>query len=838
MSNPMSSLPSPVRKPSSSSNTSLPAAGGGGLQTDSPARHHTASARPALNARSCVTCRRRKVKCDKRSPCSNCSRANKPCTFPSPGRAPRRNPRSQDQELFARLHKLEGMVQELNGAQEDGEPSSSSRKAAMENGRPLTLDSEGHPKSWGRETGRLVVDEGKSRYVSSSFWASLSDHVQDMKEILSETAEEDEDVTSPESGTSPGAGAHNDFIFNFSSLAPSLRSLHPNPGQIDFLWGVFVTNVDPMIKILHKPTMEKALQEAKDNLDGVSRGMEAMMFAIYLAALTSISAEECRAATGESQETAIARYRFATEQALARASFLTTHEMITLQAFVIFLVVIRRHDETRLSWTLTGLAARLAQSLGLHRDGEAFGLSPFVTEMRRRLWWHVLILDIRSAEDHGSDPSITEGSFDTKYPLNIDDDEMSVDSEGPLKNHHGCTEMTFCLVRYEVTGAMRKLNFVPPVAAKEASPEATVKEKERWIEETCRSLDEKFNLKGCDMTVPLYWVTATVARLILGKMWLMLHHPFQRLHKGAPIPQETKDHLFVTSMEVIEYARLLETEPTTRKYCWLLRTYVQWHAIVFLLAELCLRTRGELVDRAWHAVNGVFENWGEQAQATKNDMLWLAVKRLRSRAQRARDLELARDGVIKSLSMSTDGRVPGAPSSIATGFRGTSGNTTTKTLLTASPEEGLPRSSLQYKDLTPAIPNPVNGFTQPAHPAQPTGQLPYAQLNPIQAPHMPQEQRPLPAAQYPPTNEIPIMPPQTLYEAPGPANNGAGGDADPGLDPNQLIPPYWVEIFKDFEMDIDGQGELPYHGGVGGGFSGMGGGAGQGQTLGGMGGVW
>lgn len=84
-----------------------------------------------LNPRSCVTCRRRKVRCDKRMPCTNCRRGHIQCIFPAPGRAPRR-PRPRDpatahpapqvggshrreSELLERLRKLEGIVEELSG---------------------------------------------------------------------------------------------------------------------------------------------------------------------------------------------------------------------------------------------------------------------------------------------------------------------------------------------------------------------------------------------------------------------------------------------------------------------------------------------------------------------------------------------------------------------------------------------------------------------------------------------------------------------------------------------------------------------------------------------------
>ena len=44
------------------------------------------------------------------------------------------------------------------------------------------------------------------------------------------------------------------------------------------------------------------------------------------------------------------RYRFAVEQALAKAGFLQTSEIVTLQAFVLFLVCVRRSDESKFVW--------------------------------------------------------------------------------------------------------------------------------------------------------------------------------------------------------------------------------------------------------------------------------------------------------------------------------------------------------------------------------------------------------------------------------------------------------------------------------------------------------
>jgi hypothetical protein len=161
-----------------------------------------------LNPRSCVTCRRRKVKCDKKPICTNCIKAHIECVYPSPGRAPRKPRKPQDSELIDRLKKLEGVVQML-GSQvqpEDGaSPSKDGEKKTegaetheekiqkaireLKDLKRQRREAEGEKKpsaTTGLENrfGRLVVDEGRSRYINPSFWASLSNEVRNAPILL------------------------------------------------------------------------------------------------------------------------------------------------------------------------------------------------------------------------------------------------------------------------------------------------------------------------------------------------------------------------------------------------------------------------------------------------------------------------------------------------------------------------------------------------------------------------------------------------------------------------------------------------------------------------------
>jgi hypothetical protein len=207
---------------------------------------------------------------------------------------------------------------------------------------------------------------------------------------------------------------HQGFILGYSSTSVDMAALHPPEQQARQFWDKYKENVDPLVKVLHIPSFEPIFFDAVADFDGVCKGLEPMLFAIYYGAVTSTTNDECLESWGEDRTTLLQRYRFGLEQALARANFLYCDEIIILQAFIIFLILLRRNDAARKIWTLTGLVVRIAQTLGVHRDGSHFKLPPFEIEMRRRLWWQVCILDARSSEDHGCDPTIVEAQFDTK----------------------------------------------------------------------------------------------------------------------------------------------------------------------------------------------------------------------------------------------------------------------------------------------------------------------------------------------------------------------------------------------------------------------------------------
>nr|XP_019004911.1 transcriptional regulatory protein [Kwoniella mangroviensis CBS 8507]OCF68372.1 transcriptional regulatory protein [Kwoniella mangroviensis CBS 8507] len=81
-----------------------------------------------------------------------------------------------------------------------------------------------------------------------------------------------------------------------------------------------------------------------------------------------------------------------------------------------FILNDKRGNGGEVFWPILGTAVKVAQSLGLHRDGSHFGLSPYEIEERRQVWWEVVSYDRLQALCFGRPCATSNKWSDTKIP--------------------------------------------------------------------------------------------------------------------------------------------------------------------------------------------------------------------------------------------------------------------------------------------------------------------------------------------------------------------------------------------------------------------------------------
>jgi len=480
-------------------------------------------------------------------------------------------------------------------------------------------------------------------------WANLTDELRSIPLPEEETVE-----MPPQAELYRTRPEDNDLLIGTPTKV-SLTALHPDPAQISRLWHTFLANINPLTHLIHAPSMQQSISDACEvGMQGISRGMEAFLFAMYLSAVNSATEGECMAMLGESKDALMMKFWFGTRQSLINSLWLRSSELMVLQAFVIFLLSVRQMYDPRTLWSLTGVALRIGQRIGLHRDGASLGLAALETELRRRLWWQILVLDGRMAELSGSGFSVLASLSDTKLPLNVNDIDLQLGAMEPPAEHTGATEMMFCLIRYEFGRFFKGSRLGPrgPTSAFDGvwqaltTSEIPIAERDQTINELQEILESKF-LRFCDPLNPLHFLSGALARAALATMRFKVHHP--RGRGGQTISTEELDMLFTSSLRIIEYDNLGHSMQSMQRFLWHIKSHFAWDPFIYLLTALRRRTTGNEVERAWQQVDEAYQHHGEFL--TMRSPLHDSVAVLAERAWNIRETELARQQSISHASI-------------------------------------------------------------------------------------------------------------------------------------------------------------------------------------------
>ncbi|UPK91317.1 hypothetical protein LCI18_002252 [Fusarium solani-melongenae] len=664
----------------------------------SAAEKNASSAVPARTAklRSCVVCRSRKVRCDKLSPCSNCRRAGIPCVIPSNDRPPRWARRLErvadgsvqegayvaepaDEQVMERLRNLEDLVKELRGQLEQASAGASPAGSGSAQGnspsecrRDASSPSTSTTSDVQKYFGRMVLQDGsRARYVASGFWSRISDELDGLKMDTrglpsdgDESSDDDLPSTAPSTRELERAPSERHaFLFrhNLTGIAPEVADLRPLPSQIPFLLDIFSENVNIVSRIVHMPAIRKMIRETRSSGTSLSPANEALMFSIYYAAVTSMEEDDVMTNFGSTKAELNLKYRLGLEHALAKADFLNDPNIVLVQAFAIFLLLVRRHDSPRYVWMMTGLLIRMAHALGLHRDGSRFPhLTPFEVEQRRRLWWMIGVIDVRASEDQGTEFTISRDSFDTKMPLNINDEDLDPDTKEMPPAREILTDMSFVLAMLELSDVSKKI-MASTIDGVGLGPD----EQTRLLDEVCDKVENGYFQFSVERGEILHWVGLTCLRLMRSKLILLIYLPTLFASPDERFSEEVRDKLLVAAIEVAEYNHALNSEQKCRQWRWVYQTYTHWYAIVYLMVEICRRKWSPVIERAWVDLHS---SWliPSQHNMSKHSRVWVPLRKLMAKARGQREMELAEiraNGVpIESLER-RDSQVPAPASS-------------------------------------------------------------------------------------------------------------------------------------------------------------------------------
>ncbi|KIW16612.1 hypothetical protein PV08_03800 [Exophiala spinifera] len=599
------------------------------------------TARQPSATHACARCSERKVKCDRKHPCTACLRFGFDCVYRPLGPRKTRKQSTPHSNLIKRLERYEFLLQEhgINAdtnagvstapgeedAPEDGCQSSAVRASSTAIPVPeiVSEPEHVHPSS------RLAYTAGDLTYLERAS-ASL------------------ENESDQESDNENSDNYSSDFLSDLSGATGSVNITHPPKAHVLLLWQIFKDNVDPVVKIIHAPSVEVSIQKALADPDRIARSFEALMFAVYCLSVFTLHNEDCEQKFGETRQILLARYKAATRMALVRAKVLRTTNVVVLQAFIFHLFSIRDTCHPRTLCTLTAVAIRLAEGMGLHRDGRVLGLPPFEVELRRRIWWQLSWFDSRTSELIGAkkfqNTALNRGS--PLLPSNITDDALFPGIKETPKTASRMTTLVLCAIRWEVAGfwtkyvsRRRQQGLEDGFWSNDPEPDS-MKARDDIIDELEAILETKY-LRYCDPSEPVQLMAMMFARSHIFTMRFLSHHP--RRWGSSKVPESESNFVWKLSTKLLDGHIQLYTSPQLRGYTWQSSFYFPWEALVHVLDTLRANPLSPESDRAWRLVGETY-NWNPDFVNSKM-RLRVAIGDLCLGAYKARDVALDKQGL-------------------------------------------------------------------------------------------------------------------------------------------------------------------------------------------------
>ena len=405
----------------------------------------------------CDQCKRRKLKCDQKRPaCGRCAAtpglqcsyrhnlisqcSNQPTDLASGSTISISNDRIQ--HLEERLNHLSELVQSLRNSRESIPSDTRSYKESQSMGKEHVNFPERDStalQATRADPGFLATQPSSSRvrYVSRAFWARICEENGIIEELLREqtrydtispeAAEEDNKALSdailsavPAWDTEPTQSAR------FRPASCTLSNLPSRPICDNLLQG-YVWNFHPVIPIVHIPTLLEEYKLFWENHKD-SLLLTAMPSIPLIIAVLFAGAVVCTSRDGFDSQMqkawAVSLHRTASES-LRLSSFPRTPTIESLTAYIILQGTFMREEEPLVTCSFIGVAVRVAQMLGLHKDAMHFSSNAplqITAEIRRRVWWHIFSFDVLVATAAGLPPLIDRSSFDVALPSCVRED--------------------------------------------------------------------------------------------------------------------------------------------------------------------------------------------------------------------------------------------------------------------------------------------------------------------------------------------------------------------------------------------------------------------------------
>ncbi|KAI9785062.1 MAG: hypothetical protein M1816_000532 [Peltula sp. TS41687] len=416
--------------------------------------------------RACDECRRKKIKCDGKQPCTHCTVYSYDCTYDQPSNR-RRNPAPQHyiEALQSRLRRAEAIIKaelpDVNLDEDDLDTNAQHQppvpqRAWLDTSKPhptpasqqddksrsmidqdgdallesmvdatgqLNLDDRGHWDFHGHSSGfnffRKINQRAEFFALDNAQFGKLFGP-DDIETQLSGLSCQAEVIESPKSSmdTPMDMNLPNTTELPARSVAKALAS-----NALD--------DACALLRFVHQPTFYTLLDRIYD-LAPEAYGDEENRYLALLYMVLAYGSLFAKAGQGQLEKDCATIQGYKYFRVCRQMIDITDCRDITsLQALIFMILFLQCSARLTTCYSYIGIALRAALRMGLHRSLST-RFTPVERETRKRVFWAIRKLDIYAGAILGLPKSLSDDDFDQEYPLEVDDEYITEDAILPM----------------------------------------------------------------------------------------------------------------------------------------------------------------------------------------------------------------------------------------------------------------------------------------------------------------------------------------------------------------------------------------------------------------------
>ncbi|KAK6439026.1 Gypsy retrotransposon integrase-like protein 1 [Oleoguttula sp. CCFEE 5521] len=406
--------------------------------------------------RACDECRRKKIKCDGKQPCTHCTVYSYDCTYDQPSNR-RRNPAPQYVEnLEHRVHRAESLLHILipnldlsdpgidaavaqgwiPGAPGKGSPAAARPAKGSRPSLAPTMEnkSDTNLESMVRAVAQMDIDEsGNWDYHGHSSGLSF---MRRMREQLG-------DIMGPETPSTPFVKSRprsqivdspRSSTMDSPSADSSAATELPPRDVARQLCNNAVEDATALMKFIHKPSFWHSF-ERMYNVPPESWADEEHRFLPLL-----YSAMALGSLFGKNEHSNLNQFGY--EQAIQQGfsyfkaarhmmDIADCRDITSVQAVICMILFMQSSAKLSQCYAYVGVAMRSALRMGLHR-AYAGTFNPIELETRKRVFWVIKKMDIYVGAMLGLPQTLSDEDIDQEFPTEVDDEYITAQGIKPM----------------------------------------------------------------------------------------------------------------------------------------------------------------------------------------------------------------------------------------------------------------------------------------------------------------------------------------------------------------------------------------------------------------------